>query len=186
MMSSPDHPTSNMEDAFSSNFLNYLPLASSDYIPTSLGKTYSSCYNSFRIVPLASPTFLLFHDDPYMKVLQAFYTEKSPIPPPSIIPPYSIPNPQEFFLPKEFLSPKKRDRSSSSSLPQVFEICESSRKAIIERHEEQIEEILNHLEELSLNCIEHIEDKFKGLGKGRVIIQQDFDFLKAKLQQAHA
>ncbi|GJS05452.1 hypothetical protein Tco_0321960 [Tanacetum coccineum] len=85
-MSSPDHPTSNVEDAFSSNFPNYLPPASPDYIPTSPGKTYSSSSNSFGIVPLASPTLSLFHDDPYMKALQAFYTEKSPIPPPTIIP----------------------------------------------------------------------------------------------------
>ncbi|GKF12935.1 putative reverse transcriptase domain-containing protein [Tanacetum coccineum] len=68
-MSSLDHPTSNMEDAFSSNFPNYLPPASLDYIPTSPGKTYSSSSNSFGIVPLASPTLSLFHDDPYMKKL---------------------------------------------------------------------------------------------------------------------
>ncbi|GJR45337.1 hypothetical protein Tco_1313440 [Tanacetum coccineum] len=107
-MSSPDHPTSNMEDAFSSNIPKYLPPASPDYISTSPGKTYSSSSNSFGIVPLASPTLLLFHDDPYMKVLQAFYTEKSPIPPPIIIPLSLIPKPHEFFLPKEFLSPKKQ------------------------------------------------------------------------------
>ncbi|GJR73009.1 hypothetical protein Tco_0085374 [Tanacetum coccineum] len=115
MMSSPDHPTSNIEDAFSSNFLNYLPLASPDYIPTLPGKTYSSSSNSFGIVLLTSPTLLLFHDDPYMKVLQAFNTKKSLIPPPIIIPPSSIPNPQEFFLPEELLSPKKQGRSSSSN-----------------------------------------------------------------------
>ncbi|GJR90649.1 hypothetical protein Tco_0214660 [Tanacetum coccineum] len=129
-MSSPGHPTSNLEDAFSSNFPNYLPPASPDHIPTSPRKTYSSSSNSFGIVPLAPPTLSLFHDDPYMKVF--------------------------------------------------------SRKTSIERREEQIEEILNHLEELSLNRIEHIEDKVEGLGKGRVIIQQDFDALEAKLQQARA
>ncbi|GJZ66250.1 hypothetical protein Tco_0622946 [Tanacetum coccineum] len=183
-MSSPDHPTSNMEDAFSSNFPNYLPLASPDYIQTSPGKTYSSSSNSFGIVPLASPSLLLFHDDPYMKALQAFYTEKSPNPPQTIIPP----NPRGFFLPEELLSPKKQGRSSSStsSLPQIFEIGESSRKTSIERHEEQIEEIMNHLGELPLDRIEHIEDKVEGLGKGRVIIQQDFDILEAELQQARA
>ncbi|GJR50052.1 hypothetical protein Tco_1400573 [Tanacetum coccineum] len=188
MMYSPDHPTSNMEDAFSSNFPNYLPPASLDYIPTSPGKTYSSSSNSFGIVPLTSPTLSLFHDDPYMKALQAFYTKKSPIPPPTIIPPSSIPNPQEFFLPEKFLSPKKQGRSSSStsSLPQAFEIGESSRKTSIERHEEQIEEIMNYLGELSLDRIVHIEDKVEGLGKGRVIIQQDFDILEAELQQARA
>ncbi|GJY58335.1 hypothetical protein Tco_0458227 [Tanacetum coccineum] len=90
MMPSPNHPTSDMEDAFSSNFPNYLP-ASPDYIPTS----------------------------------PAFYTEKSHIPPPTIIPPSSIPKPQEFFLPEGILSPKKQGRSSSSSLPQAFEIDSS-------------------------------------------------------------
>ncbi|GJV92336.1 hypothetical protein Tco_1540149 [Tanacetum coccineum] len=176
-MSSPNHPTSNMEDAFSSNFLNYLS-ASPDYIPTSPGKTYSSSSKSFGIVPLTSPTLLLFHDDPYMKALQAFYTEKSPIPPPTIIPPSSIPKPQEFFLPKELLSPKKQGRSSStSSLPQAFEIGESSQKTSIERHEEQIEEIMNYLGELSLDRIVHIEDKFEGLGKGCFIIPSKVSIL---------
>ncbi|GJV98750.1 transposase, Ptta/En/Spm, transposase, Tnp1/En/Spm-like protein [Tanacetum coccineum] len=63
---------------------------------------------------------------------------------------------------------------------------ESSHKTSLERHEEQIEEILNHLDELSLNRIEHIEDKIEGLGNGRVIIQQDFDNPETELQKAHA
>ncbi|GKF93066.1 hypothetical protein Tco_0279785, partial [Tanacetum coccineum] len=113
-MSSPNHPTFNMEDAFSSNFSNYLS-ASPDYILTSPGKTYSSSSNSFGIAPLASPTLSIFHDNPYMKALQAFYTKKLPIPLPTIIPPSSIPNPQELFLPEEFHSPKKQGRSSSST-----------------------------------------------------------------------
>ncbi|GKA24278.1 reverse transcriptase domain-containing protein [Tanacetum coccineum] len=98
--------------------------------------------------------------------------------------------PQEFFLLEELLPLKKqgRDRSSSSTstLPQAFEIRESSRKTSLERHEEQIEEILNHLDELSLDRIEHIEDKIEGLRKGRVIIQQDFDNLEAEFQKASA
>ncbi|GJT56261.1 hypothetical protein Tco_0991315 [Tanacetum coccineum] len=147
-MSSPNHPTSNVEDAFSSNFPNYLP-ASPDYFPASPGNTYSSSSNSFGVVPIASPTLLLFHDDPYMK--------------------------------KQGCS-----SSSTSALPQDFEIGESSRKTSLERHEEQIEEILNHLDELSLDRIEYIEDKIKGLRKGRVIIQQDFDNLEAELQQTRA
>ncbi|GJW29464.1 reverse transcriptase domain-containing protein [Tanacetum coccineum] len=186
-MSSPNHLTSGIEDAFSSNFPNYLP-ASPDYFPASPGNTYSSSSNSFGVVPIASPTLSLFHDDPYMKVMQAFYAEKSPIPPPTIIPQSSMLNPQEFFLPEGLLPPKKRGCSSSSTsaLPQDFEIGESSRKTSLERHEEQIEEILNHLDELSLDRIEYIEDKIEGLGKGRVIIQQDFDNLEAELQQARA
>ncbi|GJR58536.1 hypothetical protein Tco_1500698 [Tanacetum coccineum] len=191
MMSSPSHPTSNIEDAFSSNFPDYIP-ASPDYVPASPGKTYSSSSNnSFGLVPIASPTLSLFHDDPYMKVMHAYYAKESPIPPPTIVPPSSMLspmfNPQEFFLPEELLPLKKQghDQSPSSTfaLPQAFKIGESSRKTSLERHEEQIEEILNHLDELSLDRIEHIEDKIEGLGKGRVIIQQDFDNLEAKLRE---
>nr|GEV17960.1 putative ribonuclease H-like domain-containing protein [Tanacetum cinerariifolium] len=123
---------------------NFIP-ASPDYIPTSPGKTYSISSNSFGVVPIASPSLSLLHDDPYMKVLQAFYTKKSPIPPPIITPSSSMPNPEEFFLLEELLSPKKQghDQSSSSTstLPQIFKIGESSRKTSQERHEEQIEGI---------------------------------------------
>nr|GEY64533.1 reverse transcriptase domain-containing protein [Tanacetum cinerariifolium] len=38
-MSSPNHPTSDIEDAFSSNFPDYI-LASPDYVPASPGKTF--------------------------------------------------------------------------------------------------------------------------------------------------
>ncbi|GJV69059.1 hypothetical protein Tco_1484568 [Tanacetum coccineum] len=123
-MSSPNHLTSGIEDAFSSNFLDFIP-ASPNYVLASPGNTYSSSSNSFGVVPIASPTLMLFHDDPYMKVMQAFYAEKSPIPPPTIILKVSKLNPQE--------------------------IGESSRKTSLERYEERIEEILNHLDELSFD-----------------------------------
>ncbi|GKE47383.1 hypothetical protein Tco_1478641, partial [Tanacetum coccineum] len=94
-----------------------------------------------------------------------------------------------FFLPEELLPLKKQGRvrspSSTSALPQACEIGEISRKTSLERHEEQIEEILNHLDELYLNRIKHIEDKIEGLGKGRVIIQHDFDNLEAELRESH-
>ncbi|GJU47391.1 hypothetical protein Tco_1204657 [Tanacetum coccineum] len=132
-MSSPNHPTSDIEDAFSSNFPDYIP-ASPDYVPASPGNTYSSSSNnSFGLVPIASPTLSLFHDDPYMKVMHAYYAKESPIPPPTIVPPSSMLSPmfnsQEFFLPEELFPLKKqgRDRSSSftSDLPQAFEIGET-------------------------------------------------------------
>ncbi|GJR32491.1 hypothetical protein Tco_1108723 [Tanacetum coccineum] len=114
-----------------------------------------------------------------MKVLQAFYTEKAPIPPPIIIPP----KPQEFFLPEGLLSPTKSS-SSTPSQPQAFEIGKTSRKSTIERHEEQIQDILNSLDALPIERIKHIKNGIEGLGKGRIIIQQYFDALEAKLQQA--
>nr|GFA69863.1 reverse transcriptase domain-containing protein [Tanacetum cinerariifolium] len=49
MMSSPNHPTSNIEDAFSSNYPDYLP-ASLDYVSSSPRKTYS------RMPPKRTPT----------------------------------------------------------------------------------------------------------------------------------
>nr|GFA07630.1 hypothetical protein [Tanacetum cinerariifolium] len=97
----------------------------------SLRKNYaSSLNNSFGLVPIASPTLLPFHDDPYMKVMHAYYAKESPIPLPVIMPPSPmlspIFNPQEFFLPEELLPPKKhgcdRSSSSTSALPQEFEI----------------------------------------------------------------
>ncbi|GJX78526.1 putative reverse transcriptase domain-containing protein [Tanacetum coccineum] len=150
-MSSLNHPTSDIGDAFSTNFPDYIP-ASPDY------------------------------------VMHAYYAKESPIPPPTIMPPSTMLspmfNPQEFFLPEELLSPKKQGHnqsfSSTFALPQEFEMGESSRKTSLECHEEQIEEILNHLVELSLDRIEHIEDKIEGLRNGWVIIQQDFDNLVRK------
>nr|GFA81481.1 reverse transcriptase domain-containing protein [Tanacetum cinerariifolium] len=45
MMSSPDHSTSNNEDAFSSNIPDYVSTIS-DYSPASSGKTYSNASNN--------------------------------------------------------------------------------------------------------------------------------------------
>ncbi|GJT87820.1 hypothetical protein Tco_1069537 [Tanacetum coccineum] len=104
-----------------------------------------------------------------MKVIQAKLDAKNPIfPPPTIVPPSPMLSPmfkpQEFFLPEELLPLKKRghDRSSSSTsaLPQAFEIGEISYE-------------------------QHIEDKIEGLGNGRVIIQQDLDNLEAELLESH-
>ncbi|GJR56322.1 putative reverse transcriptase domain-containing protein [Tanacetum coccineum] len=67
------------------------------------------------LVPITLPTLSLFYDDPFMKVMQAYYAKESPIPPPTIVPPFSpMFNPQQFFLPKELLPLKKRATKSSS------------------------------------------------------------------------
>ncbi|GJY19918.1 putative reverse transcriptase domain-containing protein [Tanacetum coccineum] len=106
-MSSPSHPTSNIEDAFSSNFLDYI-LASPDYVLASPGKTYSSSSNnSFGLVPIASPTLSLFHDDPYMKVMHAYYAKELSISPPTIMPPSSI------------MTPKRTSTSKAQAMTQA-------------------------------------------------------------------
>nr|GEV84191.1 hypothetical protein [Tanacetum cinerariifolium] len=75
-------------------------------------------------------------------------------------------DPQSYFTEiQELLPLKKRGRdqlsSSTSALPQEFKIGESSRKTSLKRHEEQIEKILNHLDELSLDRIENIKDNIE-------------------------
>nr|GEX32220.1 reverse transcriptase domain-containing protein [Tanacetum cinerariifolium] len=99
MMSSPNHPTSNIEDTFSSNFPDYI-LASPDYSPASSRNTSSeSSNNSYGLVLIVSPTLSLFHDDPYMEVMHAYDT---------IIPP------------QEILPLKKRGRERSSSFTSAY------------------------------------------------------------------
>ncbi|GJW63523.1 putative reverse transcriptase domain-containing protein [Tanacetum coccineum] len=112
-----------------------------------------------EVKKLKQSRILIIKDDPYMKVMHAYYAKESPIPPPTIVPPSLMLspmfNPQEFFLPEELLPLKKRGRDqssfSTSNLSQAFEIGESSRKTSLERHEEKIEKVLNHLDELSLS-----------------------------------
>nr|GEW88082.1 hypothetical protein [Tanacetum cinerariifolium] len=105
VMSSLNHPTFNIEDAFTSNSPNYT-LASPGNTPS------ESSNNSYDLVPIASPMLLLFHGDPYMKVMHAYdaiIPPQVPIPPPTIVPPppmlSPIFNPQEFFVPEELLPP---------------------------------------------------------------------------------
>nr|GEV30344.1 reverse transcriptase domain-containing protein [Tanacetum cinerariifolium] len=90
VMSSPNHPTSNIEDAFSSNFPDYIS-ALPDYFPASLRNTSSeSLNNSYGLLPIASLSLSLFHDDPYIKVMHAYDTIiplQVPIPIPTIVPP---------------------------------------------------------------------------------------------------
>ncbi|GKC95697.1 hypothetical protein Tco_1161139, partial [Tanacetum coccineum] len=143
----------------------YTP-ASSDYSLTSPGNTSSDSLEDLSKDLLALLTISPFYNDPYMKVMQAYNatSNESPIP----LPRAPIAPPTRFYhLGNE---PVPRSSSSTSALPQVFEIRESSHMTHLERHEEHIKTILNHLDELPLERIEHIEEKIEGLGNGQVII----------------
>ncbi|GKF44722.1 hypothetical protein Tco_0131274, partial [Tanacetum coccineum] len=158
--SSPNRSTSDIVDAFSSiNILNYTSV-SSDYFPASSGSI------SFNTDPITPPAILT----------------PSPVLPPSL-----LFDPRYFFVPKELLPPKKRIRSPSSSSttlsnssrnqtydlvspsflvytptpPQIFEIGKSSSKIYLKHHENQIEDILNYLEELSFYRIREMEEDNK-------------------------
>ncbi|GJQ96768.1 hypothetical protein Tco_0007907 [Tanacetum coccineum] len=147
-----------IEDAFSStNTPDYTP-TSPDYFPASPRNTFSDPSEDLSKDLLASLAISPFHDDPYMKVMQAYdatnnesliLPPRDPIAPPTILPPSPV---------------------------------ESSHKTHLERHEEQIETILNHLDELHLEGIEHMEDKIEGLGNGRVIIQHDDEIVLARVR----
>ncbi|GJV98989.1 hypothetical protein Tco_1554241 [Tanacetum coccineum] len=125
-MSSPNHSTSDIEDAFSSmNIFNYSSV-SSDYFLASLG---SNSFNSSEkpkdnMIP---PVFSSFYNNPCLKDVQAFYAKELPISPPDpitppavltpspILPPSLLFDPRYFFIPEKLLPPKKRICSPSSS-----------------------------------------------------------------------
>nr|GEX61287.1 hypothetical protein [Tanacetum cinerariifolium] len=110
-MSSPDHSTSNNEDAFSSNILDYVSTIP-DYSPASLGKTDSNA--SIGKIP---SEFSPFYN---MKDIQAFYAKELPIPPPVILPPSLVLSQSpisysQYFFPSEEISPKDTETSVSLS-----------------------------------------------------------------------
>ncbi|GJV25443.1 reverse transcriptase domain-containing protein [Tanacetum coccineum] len=126
MVSSPNHSTSDLEDAFSSmNILNYTSVSSDYFLASSGSSSFNFSENSTdNIIPLV---FSSFYNNPCLKDVQAFYAKElpisspDPITPPTILtpspvlPPSLLFDPRYFFVPEELLSPKKRICSSSSS-----------------------------------------------------------------------
>ncbi|GJY49092.1 hypothetical protein Tco_0439048 [Tanacetum coccineum] len=153
-MSTPDYiypiiiPSDfDIEDAFSStNTPDYTP-ASPDYSSASPGNTSPNHLDDLSKYLLASLAISPFHNDPYMKVMQAYNATSDESP---------ILLPQAPTVPPTVLPPSP-----------VLPLSPISHKTSLERHEEQIEAILNSLDELPLECIEYMEDKIKGLGNGR-------------------
>ncbi|GKA60977.1 hypothetical protein Tco_0760384 [Tanacetum coccineum] len=145
-MSTSTHPIiilsdSDIEDVFSStNTPDYTP-ASPDYSAASPRNTSSDPSDDSSKDCSASLTISHFHDDSYMKIMQAYNATNNELPMP---------------LPRAHIAP-----------PTVLPPSLVSHKTHLERHEEQIETILNHLDELPLERIEHMEDKIEGLGNGR-------------------
>ncbi|GKE62720.1 hypothetical protein Tco_1513087 [Tanacetum coccineum] len=151
-MSSSTHPIivlsySYIKDAFSSTTTpDYIP-ASPDYSLASPGNTSFDPSEDLSKDLLASLAISPFHDDPYMKVMQAYNATNDESP---------ILLPQVLIAPPTVLPPSP-----------VLPLSPISHKTSLERHEEQIKTILNHLDELPLERIEYIEDKIEGLGNGR-------------------
>ncbi|GJR17834.1 reverse transcriptase domain-containing protein [Tanacetum coccineum] len=142
-----DGETLIIRGCFSSTTTPDYTSASPDYSPASPGNTSSDPSEDLSKDLLASLAISPFHDDPYMKVMQAYNATSNELP---------IPLPQAPIAPPTILPPSP-----------VFKIGESSHKTHLEHHEEQSETILNHLDELPLERIKYMEDKIKGLGNGR-------------------
>ncbi|GJV53670.1 hypothetical protein Tco_1449411 [Tanacetum coccineum] len=125
-----------------------------------------------------------------------------------VLPPSLLFDPRYFFVPEELLPPKKQIHSPSSSSttlsnpsrnqtcnlvspsflvytptpPQIFEIGKSSSKMRLKHHEEQVEDILNYLEELSFHRIEKMEE-----GRiNRMITQRNSNELKIELERVRS
>ncbi|GKB29548.1 hypothetical protein Tco_0868949 [Tanacetum coccineum] len=107
-MSSSNHPIivpsdSDIEDAFS--FTN-VP----DYFPAAPGNTSPNSSNDLTKYFLATLVFLPLHDDPYMKVIQAYDAISPPqvtTPPPAILPPSLVSSLSPMFDSRGFFPPEK-------------------------------------------------------------------------------
>nr|GEV68550.1 putative ribonuclease H-like domain-containing protein [Tanacetum cinerariifolium] len=123
VMSSPNHHTTDIEDAFSSNFPDYTT-ASPSYFLASPNNISRDPLNNLSKYLLALQAISPFPD------MQAYndVANKPPIPPqdpitsptiltPSLVlPPSLLFDPRYFFVPEELLPPKKQIHTASSSL----------------------------------------------------------------------
>nr|GEV10519.1 reverse transcriptase domain-containing protein [Tanacetum cinerariifolium] len=131
-MSSPNHPTFKIEDAFSSNFPDFV-LAFPNYVPASSGNTSPDSSNDFTKYLLATLVFSPLHDDPYMEVMQAYdATNELHIPQlqaliasPTVMPPVlSLFDSQDFRPPEEISPPKDAETPNASQ--KEINICSTN------------------------------------------------------------
>ncbi|GJX53545.1 hypothetical protein Tco_0281914 [Tanacetum coccineum] len=142
MMSSPNHSTSDIKDAFfSMNILNYTSVSSASLGNSSFNSSENSRYKMISLV------FSPFYNNPCLKDIQAFYAKESPI---------SLPDP---ITPPAILTPSLMH---------------------LKHHEEQIEDILNYLEELSFHRIEKMKE---GRVNDGMIIRRNSNELKTELKR---
>nr|GEW56836.1 hypothetical protein [Tanacetum cinerariifolium] len=213
-MSSPNHPTSNIEDAFSSNFLDYTT-ASPNYFLASPKNTSPDPPDNLSKYLLASLAISPFYDMQAYNVIanKPPIPPQDPITPPTIftsypvLPPSSLFDPRYFFVPEELLLHKKQIHPPSSS---STTLSNSSRKQacilvspsfstyiptpppIYELGKSSIKMyVKNHEEQVEsiLNYLEElsfhrIEKMEEILVNGRIIIPRYFDEVKTKLKEA--
>nr|GEY35188.1 ribonuclease H-like domain-containing protein [Tanacetum cinerariifolium] len=163
-MSSPNHPTIDVKDAFSSNFLDYTT-ALPNYFPATLGNISPDPPDNLSKYLFASLAISPFYD------VQAYnaVANKLPIPPqdpitpptiltPSLVlPPSLLFDPRYFFVPEELLPPKKQIHTPSSSLTTL---SNSSRKqACILSNSPQLDD--KDLEQIDHDGLEEMDLKWQ-------------------------
>nr|GEU57961.1 reverse transcriptase domain-containing protein [Tanacetum cinerariifolium] len=107
VMSSPNHPTSDIKDAFSSNSPDYI-LASLDYFPASSGNISPDSSNDLTKYLLTSLAISPYHNDPY--IIQAYDAIPSPyaiIALPVVLPLSRVLSLPPMFDSRDFFSSKK-------------------------------------------------------------------------------
>ncbi|GJS72553.1 hypothetical protein Tco_0705394 [Tanacetum coccineum] len=135
-MSSPNHSTSDIEDAFSSmNILNYT-LVSSDYVPAS---SESSSFNSLKnskdnmILLVFSP----FYNNPCLNEVQAFYAKESPISPPAPITSQTVLTPSPTVLIGNVTTSKPQNLEEATNTSQ--RITYNNKSITMDYHNSRIE-----------------------------------------------
>nr|GEV10841.1 hypothetical protein [Tanacetum cinerariifolium] len=208
--SSPNHHTSNIEDAFSSNFLDYTT-ASPNYFLASPGNISLDPPDNLSKYLFASLAILPFHN------VQAYnaVANKPPIPPQDLItpptiltsspilPPSPLFDPQHFFVHEELLPPKKKiyppssssSRLSNSSRKQAYILVLPSFSAytptppqIYELGKSSIKMCVKYNEEQVESILSYLEElSFHCIKKmeerlvdGWIIIPRDFDEMPLK------
>ncbi|GKB55563.1 hypothetical protein Tco_0906316 [Tanacetum coccineum] len=214
-MSSPNHSTSYIEDAFSSmNIHNYTLASSTTSGSTSLNSSEDSMDD---MIP---SKFSPFYNNLCLKNVQAFYAKELPILPPDpitlpailtpspVLPPSLLFNPRYFFVREELLPPKKRIHSPSSSsitlsnsfqnqtcdlVSPSFSVYTPTPPQIFEIRKSSIKEHLRHHEKQIADILYYLEElSFHCIEKmeerlvnGWIITPRDFEEVKIKLKEAH-
>ncbi|GJT07260.1 hypothetical protein Tco_0841722 [Tanacetum coccineum] len=134
-MSSPTHPTpSDVDEECAFPFANILDYTSTlpNYFPATSGNNSSENSKNDEIPHVFSP----FYNNPYLKDMQAFYANGSPIPPPDPITPPAILTP----------SPKKQwgQRDKIAFVHFRISDLEMTLEDIQDRHQLYMKNLMGH------------------------------------------
>nr|GEU29338.1 reverse transcriptase domain-containing protein [Tanacetum cinerariifolium] len=213
-MSSSNHPTSNIEDAFSSNFPDYTT-ALPNYFPASPGNISLDPPDNLSKYLFASLAISPFHNEQAYNVVanKLPIPPQDPIPPPTILtpspvlPPSPLFDPRHFLVLEELLPPKKKIHPPSSSsttlsnssrkqacilvLPSFLpytpippQIYELGKSFIKMRVKHHEEQVESILCYLEELSFHYIEKMEERLVNGWIIIPRDLDEVKTKLKEA--